>query len=275
MSASQVINDKLNTVSKADISDLARELGISPKGSHGEVANRLLDQSPAAIDAFIKRRYRRKVKERQAELISDAELLGELAKVERIDWGVVQGQLDAKIQSEYVRKFVRYDDLVAGVRRSLHGAVTGYAIASWYNHWTTVLIEDHISQHRNVVPTLKSVKGVDVFLGDHPFDLKITYLPRSWDVEAAITDPMGIARWLYENQGAQRFGDDNRFYVVLINQADVTQSWKLKREMSIIAPQVDAFLDSVAVSSADVLSFIYNNRSYTAKCKTLVVLGDV
>ncbi len=273
--ASEIINDKLNTVSKADICDLARELGVSPSGSHGVIVSRLLNRDPAAIDAFIKRRYHKKVKERQANLISDAELLGELAKVERIDWGVVQGQLDAKIQSDYVRKFVRYDDLVAGVRRSLHDTVTGYAIASWYNHWSTVLIEDHISQHPNVVPTLKNVRGVDVFLGDHPFDLKITYLPKGYDMEEAITDPIGVARWLYENQGAQRFGDDNRFYVVLINRADVAQSWKLKREMSTIAPQIDAFLDSITVSSADVLSFIYNNRSYTAKCKTLVVTGDV
>ena len=275
MASSEVINAKLNTVPKDAIVELAGKQGVSPRGTHGDIARRLLDADPAEIDAFIRQRYRLKVERRRQEVISDEELLVELAKVESWGWGVEQGQLDGKIQREYVRKYARYDDLINGVKGGLHDSVTQYAITAWYNYWTTELIEDHISQHPSVVPTIRHVKGVDVFLQDHPFDLKTTFLPKNYALEDALNDPSGLARWLYEHQGEQRFGDDNRFYVVLINTSDVAQSWKLKRAMDIVGPRIDAFLDSVAVSEDDVLPFLFKGRSYTAKCKILTITADL
>ena len=183
----------------------------------------------------------------------------------------MQGQLDGKIQREYVRKFTRYDDLVRGVRNNLHTEITNYAIASWYNHWSTVLIEDHISQHPNVVPTIKNVKGVDLFFRDYPFDLKITYLPRNYPFEDAIIEPVKLARWLYENQGAQRFGAENRFYVVLADSDDLTQSWRLKREVDLVYPRIDEFLNTAGVGEEDILPFVFGSQSYTPRCKILLI----
>jgi len=40
-----------------------------------------------------------------------------------------------------------------------------------------VLIEEYISTHPKVIPTIKNIKGIDIFFNDQPFDLKITYLP--------------------------------------------------------------------------------------------------
>lgn len=52
---------------------------------------------------FIKQKYNEKIKERR-KIISDEDLKKELMKVKTFSWGVVQGQLDQKIQTEYVRK---------------------------------------------------------------------------------------------------------------------------------------------------------------------------
>ena len=261
----------MKAVPVKDLRELAQTLQVNGKGRHGEIAARLLALDPELIDAFIKRKYAETIVAKRRNRISDDDLLAELHQVEAIEWGVEQGQLDGKIQREYVRRFTRYNDLVHGVESRLHGEITGYAIASWYNHWSTVLIEDHISQHPNVVPTIKNIKGIDLFFHNHSFDLKVTYLPKEYDLESAITEPAQLGRWLYENQGAQRFGDDNRLYVVLIDTADRTQSWKLKRAVDLVYPQIDAFLDTATVGESDILPFVYGGQSYTPRCKILLV----
>lgn len=267
----ELTNRKLGTVPVRDLRELARELQVDTRGRQGDIVARLINQDTAVIDAFIKRKYRERVQERQERLISDADLIAELNRVEGIDWGVVQGQLDGKIQREYVRRFTRYNDLIAGIEARLHGEITNYAVASWYNHWSTVLIEDHIAQHDNVVPTIKNVAGVDLFFRDHPFDLKITYLPRQYDVRSATQNPTGLARWLYQNQGRQRFGADNRFYVVMIDVADVTRSWRLKREVDLLYGAIDDFLNTAAVDDADDLQFVFDGRHYVPRCKILLI----
>ena len=271
MDALEAANLKLKAVPVKDLRELARERQLNGRGTHGAIAARLLTQPPAVIDEFIKRKYAANAHARRTNLISDDDLLAELRRVESIDWGSVQGQLDGKIQREYVRVFTRYDDLLRGVRNRLHDEITGYAIASWYNHWSTVLIEDHISAHPNVVPTIKNIRGVDLFLRDYPFDLKITYLPQGYDLPDALARPTRLARWLYENQGQQRFGAENRFYVVLADPADVAQSWRLKREVGLIYPAIDAFLNQAAVTEEDILPFVFGGRSYTPRCKILLI----
>ena len=267
----ELVKQKLSSIPTKDIKELAGIFGLPNRGRHGEIAARLISRDATQIDAFIKRKYQEKVVARQVGLISDAELIAELEKVESIEWGIIQGQLDRKIQSEYVRRYVRFNDFVNSVKNQLRDEVTGYAIATWYNHWSTVLIEDQISQHPNVVPTLKNIKGIDLFFNSYPFDLKITYLPRDYDLNNAINQPQNLARWLYENQGSQRFGAENRLYVVVGDTADITQSWKIKRDIALVSLRIDDFLNAATVNENDIISFFYNGRSYITTCKILLI----
>ena len=104
-----------------------------------------LNLTSTELDSFVKQEYTKLIRDRQA-FISTEELKHELGKVTEFSWGVVQGALDNKIQNEYVRRYARYNELVAAVGQRLHSDVTSYVICSWYNHWTTVLIEEYISQ---------------------------------------------------------------------------------------------------------------------------------
>ena len=267
----ELVNQKLNSISVKDLKELAGIFGLSKGGSHGEIAARLISRDTTRIDAFIKRKYQEKVADRQTRLISDAELIAELEKVESIEWGIIQGQLDRKIQSEYVRRYVRFNDLISSVKNRLHDEITGYAIATWYNHWSTALIEDQIGRHPNVVPTLKDIKGIDLFFNDYAFDLKITYLPKDYDLDDAINQPQELAKQLYEKQGLQRFGDDNRIYVVVADTADITQSWKIKRDIALVSDSINRFLNTETVGVNDSISFVYRKHLYTATCKILLI----
>ncbi|OPX17466.1 hypothetical protein BXT86_06395, partial [candidate division WOR-3 bacterium 4484_100] len=182
-----------------------------------------------------------------------------------------QGQLDQKIQAEYVRRFVRYDDLLNNVKAKLHNDVSNYVICTWFNHWTTVLIEEHISTHPKVIPTIKNIKGIDIFFDGQPFDLKVTYLPRDYNPIYAVENPKELAIWMYENQGAQRFGADNRLFVVLLDKENPERSWELKRDFAFVFQKIDNFFDEETVSKNDEIVFTFGKRTYTAVTKVLIV----
>jgi hypothetical protein len=272
LSAKEVKNLKLSSIPLEELRSFAKTLGQDNRGSATDIIKRLIDilDIDSQIDAFIKQQYALRIKERKA-VISDDDLIKELHKVEDFSWGVVQGQLDQKIQAEYVRKIVRYDELISNVHSNLHNDVTSYVICTWYNHWTTVLIEEHISQHAKVIPTLKNIKGIDIFFNDQPFDLKTTYLPRGYDVQNAIKNPKDLAVWMYENQGAQRFGADNRLFAILLDVSNPEESWKLKRNFDLVFSKIDEFFNKEKVSSADEVVFSFAKKTYTAVSKVLLI----
>jgi len=270
VSKKELANLKLQSILSDDLKLFAESLDIDSKGKTSDIIKRLIDVPQDQIDGFIRRKYQDLTRQRQA-IISDEDLKKELMKVRAFHWGVVQGQLDQKIQTEYVRRFTRYEDLIRGVRSKLHDDITGYVIATWYNHWTTVLIEDHISHHPRIIPTLKNYKGIDIFFDNQPFDLKITYLPRDYALEKALQNPKGLIVWLYENQGAQRFGADNRLFVVLASKSNLEESWKLKRDFDFVFGAIDEFFDTTSVSEKDEIIFSFNKKTYTTISKILII----
>ncbi len=270
VSKKELTNLKLRSIKSDDLKKLAGILDIDVKGTASNLIKKLIDVPQNKIDEFIKRKYQAQIKERQ-KLISDEDLKQELLKVKEFRWGVVQGQLDQKIQVEYVRRFVRYKDLINGVKSRLHDDITHYVIATWYNHWTTVLIEDHIGQHSKVIPTLKNNFGVDIFFDNQLFDLKITYLPKDFTLEQVLKNPKDLIIWLYENQGAQRFGSDNRFFVVLASKNNLEESWKLKRDFNFVFSEIDKFFDGASVSIKDEIVFGFKKKTYTTISKVLII----
>lgn len=272
LSGKEVRNLKLNSIPLGELKEFAGNLGQNDTGSAADIIKRLIDiqNIDSKIDTFIKQQYSLRIKGRKS-LISDEDLIKELYKVRDFSWGVVQGQLDQKIQAEYVRRIVHYDDLISNIKAKLHDDVTSYVICTWYNHWTTVLIEEHISQHPRVIPTLKNIKGIDIFVDGQPFDLKTTYLPREYNAQDAIKNPKNLAVWLYENQGAQRFGSDNRLFVILLDTKKPEESWKLKRNFDLVFSKIDEFFNREKVSSVDEVVFSFARKTYTTVSKVLLI----
>lgn len=261
LSPSETLRGKIKSLPVPEIKKLAALLRISSKGNGEDVSTRIVESNPDGrlVDQYIRLKYAEVIECRRRNVISDADLRIELMSIPLVKWGVVQGQLDQKIQAHYVRPTPRYAELLKRVEDSLVDEVRNYVIRSWFNHWTTRLIEDHISSHPRVVPTVKHIKGTDIFFDGQPFDLKITDLPSGFDPKVALQKPADLAVWLYENQGPQRFGDDNRFFVVLMDEADLLNSWQLKRDFDLIFPRIDEFLDRESVSGADRVTFTLAN----------------
>ena len=190
-------------------------------------------------------------------------IVEELNRVDSHIWGMVQGKADAYIQSNYVRKYFKFDELVSAVRESLFNAMEAYTLCTWYNHWSTVFLEDLICQNEKVVPIIKKVKGVDVIWNEQAIDIKATNLPKEWfrdgyTIDDAINNPIRACEYLYTYQGAERFGAENRFFVIVYDRVNPTDSWKIKREYSLIKESVDSFFNQDM--QLDPISFSFGEK---------------
>ncbi len=109
-------------------------------------------------------------------------LTSELYKLKNFDWGGdYQNALDKYLVKRYVKvQNPSYDTLVSKFETEINDAVQGYVLNSWYNHWSSILVEHIFKSHSIVLPTIGQIKSVDFIINNIPFDLKVTYLPAEY-----------------------------------------------------------------------------------------------
>lgn len=135
-----------------------------------------IPNSHKLLDAYIEEKNKAQV----TELNTD-QLVSELYKLKNFDWGGdYQNSLDKYLVSRYVKVHKSYDALLSKFESEIHVAVQGYVLNSWYNHWSSILIEHIFKSHKAVLPTVGQIKSVDFFINNVPFDLKVTYLPAEY-----------------------------------------------------------------------------------------------
>ncbi len=142
-----------------------------------DLLSKEVDKSHDSLDKFI-----RKINREEAVNIDNEKLVSELYKLQNFDWGGdYQNSLDKYLISRYVKvQNPSYENLIAKFDTEIKTAVRGYVLNSWYNHWSSILIEHIFKSHSTVLPTVGKIKGVDFFINNVPFDLKVTYLPAEY-----------------------------------------------------------------------------------------------
>lgn len=134
--------------------------------------------SAELLDKFIAQKYLAERSERKA---NETALVSELYKMKVFDWGgLYQNNLERTIVDNYIKKIRSFDLLNKKIENEIHDSMRGYVQSSWYNHWTSILIEDIFKDHKKVTPTVGLIKKVDFFIGAIPFDLKVTYFPEGF-----------------------------------------------------------------------------------------------
>jgi hypothetical protein len=126
--------------------------------------------------------YIRNINSSQIESINEQGLVSELYKLKTFDWGGdYQNSLDKYLVSRYIKvENPSYTNLLAKFETEINPTVQGYVLNSWYNYWSSVLIENIFKKHSIVLPAIGKIKNVDFFINDTPFDLKVTYLPMEY-----------------------------------------------------------------------------------------------
>lgn len=336
---------KIKSIIRKDLIEEFQEYSHRPLCSSGvnkqfeEIYNTLKDDlssSHKLLDNFIKSKdtiYRNSINSEQLE--------SELYKLKFFDWG---GDYQNSLDKYLVRKYIKtekcsYNDLISKFESEVLPTVQHYVCNSWYNYWSSVLIENVFREHNRVIAGLGRMKSVDFFIDQVPFDLKVTYLPSEYikqkrkefgypveltylkkharllgmafDSNASDSDihheiieklkdrgktniieelskqhlmilndackhPKELAKWLYENQGEMRFGAENRIYLILVDNRDVQNSWKLKRNLTLLRPIIHKHLDAFDSNQIDSLrvDFTYKLHKYQALSDVIFIVND-
>lgn len=141
------------------------------------------------INKFINLKYQ---EERGFRIGNQEYLVDQLNRLQYFDWGGSFGNsLEKNIVNNYVKKVQSYEKINEEIEGSLFSSLRGYTLNSWYNHWTSILIEDLFKDHKTVLPTVGLVKKIDFFINDIPFDLKVTYFPEQLLADKLKTNGYG------------------------------------------------------------------------------------
>jgi hypothetical protein len=161
--------------------DFCMENGISCTGIRGAALfEHIYDSKPdeKVVDKFIAQKYS---VERAARKANETKLISELYKMKVLDWGgLYQNNLERTIVDNYIKKITDFDLLNEKIEKEIHASMRGYVQSSWFNHWTSILIEDIVKDNKKVIPTVGLIKKVDFFISNVPFDLKVTYFPEGY-----------------------------------------------------------------------------------------------
>jgi len=173
---------KLRSISRKELLlDFCAQNGITPAGAKGAALFEYIYESKPdgkVVDKFIDKRYSIERAERKS---NETKLVSELYKMKVLDWGgIYQNNLEKSIVDNYIKKIQDFDILNKKIEGAIHDSVRGYVQSSWFNHWTSILIEDVFKDNDKVIPTIGLIKKVDFFISNVPFDLKVTYFPEGY-----------------------------------------------------------------------------------------------
>ncbi|PIF03475.1 MAG: hypothetical protein CSA86_05580, partial [Arcobacter sp.] len=88
-------------------------------------------------------------------------------------------------------------------------------------------------------------------------------------INEAEQNPKELKKWLYENQGEARFDASNRFFLILTDENDIYDSWKLKRSINFLKEKINSHLNRISNNSKDLeLEFFWKKDNKTYKCKS-------
>ncbi len=86
-----------------------------------------------------------------------------------------------------------------------------------------------------------------------------------------IQNPRELIQNLYEQQGELRFDASNRLFLILVDTEDFDNSWKLKRNLDLLTPNIKKYLDDFAEKKIEELKVTFN---YKGKDQTFTALSD-
>ncbi|MGO8674416.1 MAG: hypothetical protein ACLQVX_00945 [Limisphaerales bacterium] len=84
-------------------------------------------------------------------------------------------------------------------------------------------------------------------------------------------NPDDLIRWLYEYQGERRFDASNRLYLVLVDQRNYFDSWKLKRAKALMEERIAEYLHGCGNAPGRRINFTWKGEQYSAVSDLVVV----
>ena len=215
---------------------------------------------------------------------NEQQLINELYKIQSFDWGGLhQNSLEKTIVDRYVKQITSYESLQKEIEGDLHNSLRAYVVASWYNHWSSIIIEDIFKEHDSVIPAVGQIKKIDFFINNKPFDLKVTYLPegyikshrKSRDLRPELTLMKSLARTL--DVGFDASVPDSVLIPDLWRKLDDNPQHSAQKLISELQEYRETLLDDCIANPESLVRWLYENqgtRRFDASNRLFLVLVD-
>jgi hypothetical protein len=276
---------KLRSLSRGELlRQFAGEVGLNIEGLRGrQLFEYIFTQnlSEQSLNSFIERVY---AIEREKRRTNEEILYSQLYQLQNFNWGgFYQNAVEQTIVNNYVKKIADYDELLSRIETDLNPRLKGYILCSWYNHWTSIIIEDIFKDHPTILPTIGLVKKVDFFWNDFPFDLKVTYFPDGFmklkrqqrGLRPELTELKAYART--HNIAINRnLGDDDLFRE-LLTRIEESTSDEAKFFISEFNRHRREIIDETIANPQELIVWFYENqgtRRFDAANRFFLVLID-
>ena len=240
----------------------------------------LLEDKPELIpklDCFLRDRNNEWYKEMG---VDEDKVRTALRKINAYEWGGDHNNsLDQYLVKRYVKDISDYDTLRKKATE-IQANAWNFVQTSWYNNWTSYLIESIFKKHKRVLSAIGEIKSVDFFIDNYPIDLKVTYFPNEF-MEKKLKDKIGNKElaWLKKEAKKVNISPDK-------NLSDAEQLTFLKEELEnhghsniidALTKHKQKIIDEACKHPEELMEWLYKNQSarlFGAENRLFLVLVD-
>ena len=212
--------------------------------------------------------------------IDEEKVKSSLRKINAYEWGGDQNNsLDQYLVRRYIKVISDYDTLQKK-ENEIAANAWKFVQTSWYNNWTSYLIESLFKKHKRVLSAIGEIKSVDFFIDDYPIDLKVTYFPNEY-MEKKLKTRLGHKEitWLKNKAKSCGIKPDK-------NLSDAEQITYLKEELenhghseviTKLAKEKSSIIDETCKQPKELIKWLYENQSsrlFGAENRLFLILVD-
>lgn len=240
----------------------------------------LLENKPELkpqLDCFLRNRNNEWYKEMG---VDEDKVRTALRKINAYEWGGDHNNsLDQYLVRRYVKVISDYDTLQKKATE-IQANAWNFVQTSWYNNWTSYLIESIFKKHERVLSAIGEIKSVDFFIDKYPIDLKVTYFPNEF-MEKKLKEKIGNKElaWLKKEAKKVNISPDKGL-------SDAEQLTFLKEELEnhghsniieVLTKHKQEIIDKACKHPEELMEWLYENQSarlFGAENRLFLVLVD-
>lgn len=229
------------------------------------------------LDCFLRNRNNEWYKEMG---VDEDKVRTALRKINAYEWGGDHNNsLDQYLVKRYVKVISDYDTLQKKANE-IQANAWNFVQTSWYNNWTSYLIESIFKKHERVLSAIGEIKSVDFFIDNYPIDLKVTYFPNEF-MEKKLKEKIGNKElaWLKKEARKVKISPDKSL-------SDAEQLTFLKEELEnhghsniidALTKHKQKIIDEACKHPEELMKWLYENQSarlFGAENRLFLVLVD-
>lgn len=212
--------------------------------------------------------------------VNEEKLKSGLRQIVNYEWG---GDQENSLDQYLVRRYIKviYDFDVLKSKIDVIAANTWkFVQTSWYNNWTSYLIESIFKKHQRILSAVGEIKSVDFFIDNFPIDLKVTYFPSAF-MQEKLKEMLGNSEITWLKRQAKTFGiapdnnlSDSEQYNYLKEELENHGNTDVVNYLSSVRKQI---VDNARNNPMDLMKWLYENQSprlFGSENRLFVVLID-